>query len=737
MVMKIAVVEKTLSARDPYREYFPFEYERLALTTNKSTKILKKDISLPNNFADEYDYVILIGKEPSKFIAKVSNVTKMCGTLIEDKFIPILNPLSVKFNPGLEDTINMGLKKLRGHIDGTYVENLGKYHGIEDRQTALDYLSQVNNRSTKYVVVDIETSALHPREGYILGLAMTDRVGEGYYISSNCIDETIEELLQTIFNKKTVIFHNSKFDMKWLQYHFHFKFPDWEDTMLQHYLLNENEAHDLKTLAMKYTSMGDYDKELDDYKRNYCKQNKIRLSDFSYEFIPFEIMREYAGADADATLRLYKKFNPIIKAHFASLYEDIIQEGTEFLLEMEEIGIPFSKKALQEANVEFSNRIIELKTRLREFPEVLQTEKDLDVEFNPNSTAHLRHLFFKLLKLKSKKKTPTGALSTDKEVLEALSKQHPIPKIISEIRGIVKMHSTYVIKIIEGLDRDNRIRTGFHLHTVTSGRLSSSGKLNAQQFPRDDKTVKKCIRPADDDYVIFSQDLTTAEMYYAAALSGDEELCNVFRTGEDFHSMIAKIAFGSPYPASEIKEKQPKLRNASKAIAFGILYGAGPAKVASAAGISVEEARDIIKQYFDRFSRIKEWIEETKSTIKLNGCIYSAFGRKRRVPEVFSVSQEDQGHAVRSAMNFIVQSVASDINLLGAVDAHKEIKRRGLRANIFALVHDSIIGEVHKDDLDEIKTLLRDSIQKDRGIGIPGCPIGVDFEYGPSYGEVA
>jgi DNA polymerase I-like protein with 3'-5' exonuclease and polymerase domains len=523
--------------------------------------------------------------------------------------------------------------------------------------------------------------------------------------------------------------------MAWLIFHFNFKFYKWHDTMLEHYLLNENEPHDLKYLVMKYTDMGDYDRELDEFKKSYCKSHGILQAEFSYEYIPFDIICEYAGGDVDGTLRLHEKFYPIIDKHFKKLYEDIMLSGTQFLMEIEENGVPFSKSHLEEANQQFTDEIFELNEKLYEYKEVCELETEQGVKFNPNSTAQLRKLFFDKLGLESTKKTATGALSTDKEVLEKLAKVHPIPEIVSSIRKKVKLRSTYIIKVLSGLDTDDRLRAGFHLHTVTSGRLSSSGKLNMQQLPRDDKTVKNCIRHPNSDFVIFSQDLQTAEMYYAAVLSGDRNLAKVFRDGQDFHSSIAKMTFGLTCAIDEVAGLYPELRQASKAISFGILYGAGPGKVAATANISYNEAKNIIKKYFRQFHQLEKWISKVQREITANGYIYSAFGRKRRVPNVFSVDDYEQGHALRSAMNFTVQSVASDVNLMIAMDAHKYMKQQGYPAKIFGLVHDSILGECHKGYLEQVQKILLLSTQKDRGVSIPGCPIKVDFGYGNSYAE--
>jgi len=733
--MKIAVVEKCkMGYADPYKEYFNFEYDRFQLVNSNKSKVLKRDITLTEDF-EEYDLVVLIGADACKHIAKIGNVTKYAGHLVDDKYIPMLNPVAVKFNPGIKDTLDGAIRKLHNHIDGSYTENLGQYCPITRASEAKSWITNALHAHTRpYVVADIETTSLYPREGYVLGIALSNRAGSGVYIESDCIDDEVEQLLQKLWDEKTIIFHNAKFDMKWLAYHFNFNFPKWHDTMIMHYLLNENEAHDLKSLCMKYTSMGEYDYELEAFKKTYMKAHGIRVAEFTYDLIPFDTMWKYAAADADATMRLFNKFHPIIESHFKWLYENIMLRGTQFLMEIEETGVPFDKEYLDKANIIFENEIFELKQELYKYPEVKEIEEERGEKFNPGSTAQLGILFFEKLNLPVTKRTPGGAPSTDKEVLKYLADLHDIPNIVTKIRNKIKLRSTYIVKVLNGLDLDGRLRAGFHLHTVTSGRLSSSGKLNMQQLPRDDKTVKNCIR-AKKDYVIFSQDLKTAEMYYAGALSGDQNLGRVFREGQDFHSSIAKLTFNITCAVDLIIEKFPKLRQAAKAISFGILYGAGAAKVASEANISYTEAKDIIKNYFGQFHQLYKWLERTRDEINTNGYIYSHFGRKRRVPNVFSVDDYEQGHALRSAMNFTVQSVASDINLMAAMDTHDVFKKRKVRAEIFALVHDSIVGQCHKDDIKKVKQILRVQTQKDRGVGIQGAPIGLDFGYGESYAQ--
>ena len=291
-------------------------------------------------------------------------------------------------------------------------------------------------------------------------------------------------------------------------------------------------------------------------------------------------------------------------------------------------------------------------------------------------------------------------------------------------------------KILPQLDRDDRLRTGFNLHGTTSGRLSSSGKMNMQQIPRDNPIVKGCIKAKEGNKIV-AMDLTTAEVYVAAVLAKDENLMNIFREGGNFHSNIAKLVFSLPCEADEVAEHYATERQAAKAVTFGIMYGAGPAKISqqvtgdSGSYFSKQQAQEVIDDYFRQFHKLKKWIDTSSKFIMDNGFIYSALGRKRRLPNVNSDNAGIQGHEVRSGMNFLVQSVASDINLLGGIDAHEELK--GKPAKIFALVHDSILAEVEESYVDEYSEILRRNVQKDRGFSIPGCPVGCDFDVHDDY----
>jgi DNA polymerase I-like protein with 3'-5' exonuclease and polymerase domains len=224
-------------------------------------------------------------------------------------------------------------------------------------------------------------------------------------------------------------------------------------------------------------------------------------------------------------------------------------------------------------------------------------------------------------------------------------------------------------------------------------------------------------------------------MYYAAVLSEDKSLQRVFIDKGDFHSSIAKQVFKLSAPVEDIKKLYPSERQAAKAISFGILYGSGPQKVSDTVSkegtyFSINEAKEAISLYFGTFKQLDAWLRNTKQIIEQQGYIYTSFGRKRRLKNVFSPDKAIASHEVRSGINAMVQSLASDINLLAAVDTRRAIEQYGLRAQMFMLVHDSIVSLVHPDDVEQYCTVLASCTQKDRGFSIPGTPIGIDYSFG-------
>jgi len=738
---KVALIDKAPN-KTRYSEYFTFEYDHFHMSSVPITKLLKKDVDLEFD-PEPYDLVILVGAEAAKEYAKVSSVTNYAGQLVNDKFVCITNPAMLTFKPEGKPDFDRAVEKIMGYYNGTSTgPSQGDFAGLSSTEQCYKFLQEVVNNANGIVAWDTETTGLYPRDGYVLGISMSYKPNHGRYLMADALDEQCLELLQQIAKQFTTVFHNMKFDYKMLNYHFGLDFDRKRvhDTMVMHYVLDETDSHGLKELALKYTNYGDYDSELEDFKQKYCAQNKILQQDFTYDLIPFDTISKYASIDTAVTLELFNKFWPVVQknAKLLNVYENILIPGTLFLMDMEEVGIPISRERMQAADKFLTEKIEVAKQAIYEFDAVKQFEQTTGKIFNPNSVMQLREVLFDYLGLQpTGKRTATGAISTDAEVLQELSEQHPLPAAILQVRKLGKIQSTYVQKILPELDRDGRIRTNFNAIFTTSGRLSSSGKFNAQQVPRDDPIIKGCI-VAPTGYKIVSQDLTTAEMYYAAVLSGDKNLQKVFSSGGDFHSSIAHMVFNLPCSVEEVK-KYPAMRQSAKAISFGILYGSGAKKVsetvtkATGETYPISQAKQDIEAYFRRFNKLEAWLTSRKEFIEQNGFTYSFFGRKRRLQNVFSTDKGIAAHEVRSGINSEIQSLASDINLLAAMETAEAVKQQKLDAKIFMLVHDSIVALVKESDVEAYCTLLRNTTQKDRGCSIANCPIGVDQDIGDDY----
>ena len=741
--MKIAIIDKQPSKND-YSKYFEFEYELFHMSSIPLTKLLKKDVDLEFDHT-EFDLVILVGSEAAKEYAKVTSITNMAGHLINDKYICISNPAMLYFKPEWKPAFQQCVDKIHKFVKGELkpTGKDGEYHGILNTDKALSFLKEVNQNAQGYVALDTETTCLYPRDGYVLGVSISYKSKHGAYISTDCLDEECLELLQKIINTNIIIFHNMKFDWKMLAYHLDLKFNKdrVHDTMVMHYVLDENNPHGLKALALKYTDYGDYDKELDEFKKDYCGKHGILQDDFTYDLIPFDVISKYAAIDTACTYDLFNKFWPLLQANAKILrvYKEIMIPGTIFLMDMEEVGVCVDRERMEAAERYLEIELEKAKLDVYNYEEVKKFQKDTGVTFNPNSVQQLRKVLFDYVGLDpTGKKTATGANSTDAEVLEELSELHALPAAILKVRQLGKIKSTYISKILPELDKDSRIRTNFNLVFTSSGRLSSSGKINLQQIVRDNSIVKACFK-APKGYKIVSQDLKTGEVYYAAVLSGDKNLQQVFISGGDFHSAIAKSVFDIECDVSEVKRLFKGLRQAAKAITFSILYGAGPTKVAATVSketgeyYGLDRAKDDIKAYYSKFNKLKTWLKSREEFIRANGFSYSFFGRKRRLVNVFSSDAGIAAHEVRSGINFEVQSLCSDINLLAAIDTANELESKGLDAKIMMLVHDSIVALVREDLVEEYCEIVGRNTQKDRGCSIPGCPIGIDQEVGDDY----
>ena len=707
-------------------------------------KILKKDVTLDiAKLKEDYDLICPVGADALKHICGKTGIMKYQGFTIEDKIIPIIDPNLLVIKPQYEDDMRTAFAKIKMFVNSVDVPKIPKTYVYLDSEQSLDDIETFRKLLTKFaaaevLVVDIETTSLSPLKGEVIGIAFSTQPHEGYFVAKNIINVFKTEL-QEIFNSVNCVFHNAKFDIRFLMKEFGFTFPKFDDTILLHYALKEDVGtHGLKDLALKYTDLGPYEDELNDFKKAYCKQHKIKLDQFIYGMLPRSILQIYACKDGDATSQLFRKLRPLVAKNekLEHVYTNILKRATIALIKLENTGGPISLEVLDQVSKELRIDIEQALEEIEAHDAVLEFKRRNDVDFNPNSIYHLRAVFYDILGFTPIKMTDTGLYSTDIESMEAID--HELAKIILELRKSNKLLGTYLSNIDEGVDYDCRLRSSFNIIGTVAGRLSSSGVLNYQNLPRDKSTGIKRIFKAAEGYSIVQADLGTAEVYVAAVLSKDKFLQQAFIDKLDFHSYVAHQMFKLPCKVNEVKDLFKNERQWAKAITFGILFGAGPNKIAETANVTYEEAKDFIAKYFREASKLKTWIENNLAFINSQKFTYSLFGRKRRLPEVSSTNRGVASHAARSGLNFLIQSVASDITLLGLCDLMDWITENKLedKIKVFATVHDSIVAEVHNDYIDMYSKKLTECLQTDRGAMIEGCPIKVDIEIGPSWGDL-
>jgi len=438
---KVALVETKISRTNFKKEFddeFTFDQYQLCSDPNIK-KVLKRDVDIEIDI-DAYDWIILVGSDALKYFTPLNSVTEYSGKKVEEKYLPVINPAMLAFKPEAQRTWDDSKQSITEYITGNKQDTIiTEYNawGIQDTAEANAFFQAAIDAPLGYIGLDSETTALWPRDGHMLGLSLSYEADRGAYIDTECLDEESERLLQELFDKKIVVFHNAKFDLAFFEYHFNFNFPRFEDTMLLHYLIDENPGtHGLKALAMKYTVYGDYEKGMYDWMAQYRKEHGILKNDFNWGDIPFDIMKLYAGMDAAVTFLLYEKFIKIKQnKRLCKVYENILIPGCRFLTDLQDNGVPFDAQRLLKGQLLMQEQIDEAIATLYRDPAIAQFEAINGKDFNPNSTMQLRQLLFDFLGLTpTGKKTGTGANSTDAEVLGELASQSEVPGLILAIR---------------------------------------------------------------------------------------------------------------------------------------------------------------------------------------------------------------------------------------------------------------------------------------------------------------
>lgn len=423
------------------------------------------------------------------------------------------------------------------------------------------------------------------------------------------------------------------------------------------------------------------------------------------------------SARADVIFRLYDKLEAEMKEkHLTKLFKDVEMPLVAVLAAMEAEGVGLDVKYLKKLSVEMG----------RELDEVTDKIYSLAGEtFNINSPKQLQVILFDKLKLAAGKKTKTG-VSTDESVLSRLARDHELPRLLLEYREMNKLKTGYYDSLAELADKKTgRLHTHFNQAVTATGRLSSS-EPNLQNIPiktERGREIRRAFIPSGKGRMLIAADYSQIELRILAHLSGDGNLIGAFKNNEDVHRYTASLVYGVP-----IKDVSDKMRAAAKTINFGIIYGMGPFSLAKDLEISVEQAQSFINEYFKRYGGIKDLIDKTIATARVNGYVTTILNRRRYVPEINSRNDRLRSFAERVAVNTPVQGSAADLIKLAMIACHKEFFESDVKMTI--QVHDELVFDVPEAKMKSVAAKVRKIME---GVMDLDVPLKVDIEAGENW----
>jgi DNA polymerase-1 len=421
-------------------------------------------------------------------------------------------------------------------------------------------------------------------------------------------------------------------------------------------------------------------------------------------------IKEYAVEDTDITLQLKHKLEPELKAREAEkLLHDLEEPLVPVLADMEAEGVRINKQFLNEYSKELEGEIVELEKRIIELA---------GVPFNIASPKQLGEVLFELLKLDPKaKKTKTGQYQTGEDVLQGLS-EHEIVRCILEVRQLQKLKSTYVDALPELIHPSTgRVHTSFNQAVAATGRLSSTNP-NLQNIPiKTDKgrEVRKAFIARNEDYVLLSADYSQIELRIVASIANEQNMIEAFKQGIDIHTATAAKVYG--VGVAEVTSEQ---RRNAKAVNFGIIYGQSAFGLSQSLGIPRKEAGAIIEEYFKQYPNIKQYMNDTIQFAKENGFVQTLMGRRRYLRDINSANFTVRGFAERNAINAPIQGSAADMIKLAMIRIHQRMKKEAsLKSKMILQVHDELLFDVHKSEINEMKNLVKEEMENAMPLQVP------------------
>jgi DNA polymerase-1 len=589
-----------------------------------------------------------------------------------------------------------------------------------------DLLEKVikNASKAKTIAIDTETTGLDYMDTDLVGISLSYKPGEAYYIPINHQDDTVNQLKLNVVldalkpvlesSKNKIIGQNIKFDRNVLAKYGINISSIKNDTMMMSYVLDASATrHNLDALSSYYLN----------YKTSTFEDVAGKgVKQITFDQVPIEEATNYAAEDADITLRLYEELNPKLEsvASLKKLNDEIEIPLIEVLSEMEQNGAILNSKILSSQSKDLENRIKKLEKKAYEIA---------GEEFNLGSTKQLREIFFDKLNYRIIKKTPGGQPSTDEKVLVELAEEYELPGVLLEHRTLSKLKSTYTDKLPGQIsETTGKVHTSFHQAVTTTGRLSSSDP-NLQNIPirtEDGRRIRQAFEPSKGHRFI-SADYSQIELRIMAHISKDVGLLQAFQEGEDVHSKTASEVFDVA-----IEEVTADLRRNAKAINFGLIYGISAFGLGKQLGISRNLAAEYMAMYFEKYPGVKKYMESTKDFASQNGYVETLFGRRLYLRDINASNAIRRQASERAAINAPVQGTAADIMKIAMIKTHQAIKAENVKAKLILQVHDELILDTPKKEIDSVINLLTDSMM---GAASLDVPLEIDVGVGDNWDQ--
>lgn len=595
----------------------------------------------------------------------------------------------------------------------TNIHNYHKIKGKEAVQELVDYLIL-----QKEVCFDTETTDLDAMKAELVGLSFAYLEGEAYYVPVTSVrSETLEilDLLRPVLESESIvkIGQNLKYDMLVLKnYGIEIKGTLY-DTMLAHYLIEPEGKHGMDWLAQQYL--------------NYRPVSITELigkkgkGQGNMRDVDEDEVTAYAAEDADITLRLKEKLDPIIHANgLSKLFDKVENPLIRVLTDMEFEGVRIEIGSLAELSITLEGESREIEKRVYELA---------GVRFNLASPKQLGDVLFEKLKLDPKaKKTKTGQYATGEEILSKLADEHEIAQAILDHRQMVKLKSTYVDALPTMINfKTGRIHTTYNQFVAATGRLSSINP-NLQNIPirtSRGREIRKAFVPRDENYVLLSADYSQIELRLMAEFSKDESMLEAFRMGRDIHATTAAKIFKVP-----LEEVTSDMRRKAKTANFGIIYGISAFGLAQRLSIPRSEAKEIIEAYFSEFPAVKEYMDGAIEKARKYEYVETILGRRRYLRDINSRNMTMRGFAERNAINAPLQGSAADLIKVAMIHVHQWLQKENLKSKMILQVHDELVFDAHKDEVELLKKhipeLMSNAIKLDVPIEVE-VGVGTDW----------